>query len=43
MEVYINDMLVKSLRAEDDVEHLRKTFDILEKISNETKSNKMHF
>lgn len=29
MEVYVNDMLVKSLRSRDHVDHLRTTFDIL--------------
>ncbi|KAL2474672.1 Ribonuclease H [Abeliophyllum distichum] len=29
MEVYVDDMLVKSLRAEDHIQHLQKTFQIL--------------
>lgn len=29
MEVYIDDMLFKSLRAEDHLTHLQETFDIL--------------
>ena len=29
MEVYINDMLVKSLRAENHIDHLRQSFKIL--------------
>ena len=29
MEVYIDDMLVKSLRAEDHVEHLKQSFEVL--------------
>jgi len=31
MEVYIDDMLVKSLRAEDHLTHLQETFKILRK------------
>lgn len=31
MEVYIDDILVKSLKAEDHFDHLIHTFDILEK------------
>ena len=30
MEVYIDDMVVKSLNAEDHVKHLAQTFEILE-------------
>lgn len=29
MEVYIDDMLVKSVNAEDHIDHLKKAFDIL--------------
>ena len=31
MEVYIDDMLVKSLRVEDHLAHLQETFKILKK------------
>ena len=31
MEVYIDDMLVKSMKAADHITHLAKTFDILQK------------
>ena len=31
MEVYIYDMLVKSLRTEDHLTHLQETFEILRK------------
>lgn len=31
MEVYVNDMLVKSLKAEDHVKHLDEAFQILRK------------
>jgi len=29
MEVYINDMLVKSLKKEDHIQHLEECFEIL--------------
>lgn len=31
MEVYVDDMLVKSLRAEDHIQHLKESFEILNK------------
>lgn len=31
MEVYIDDMLVKSVKLEDHVKHLKQTFDIIER------------
>lgn len=31
MEVYINDMLIKSLKAEDYMAHLNETFQILQR------------
>ena len=31
MEVYIDDMLVKSLRAEDHINHLKQSFEVLHK------------
>ena len=31
MEVYINDMLVKSIKAADHIAHLKEAFDILRK------------
>ena len=31
MEVYVDDMLVKSLRADDYVRHLERSFQILER------------
>lgn len=30
MDVYIDDMLVKLVKAEDHLEHLRQIFDIIE-------------
>lgn len=31
MEVYIDDMLIKSLKVEDHLKHLKLTFELLEK------------
>ncbi len=31
MEVYIDDMLVKSLCVEDHIEHLKQSFEVLRK------------
>ena len=31
MKVYIDDMLVKSLRAKDHIEHLKQSFEVLRK------------
>ena len=31
MEVYIDDMLVNSLRAEDHIKHLKQSFEVLRK------------
>lgn len=31
MDVYINEMMVKLLCAEEHLEHLKETFDVLEK------------
>ncbi|CCF85946.1 putative RNA-directed DNA polymerase [Nitrolancea hollandica Lb] len=42
MEVYIDDMLVKSLKKEDHVKHLEECFDILNKYRNEAEPGKVH-
>ncbi|KAF8109359.1 hypothetical protein N665_0097s0014 [Sinapis alba] len=42
MEVYIDDMLVKSLIGKDHIRHLSECFETL-KIRDETQSGKMHF
>ena len=31
MEVYIDDMLIKSLRVEDHIKHLKQSFEVLQK------------
>ena len=31
MEVYVDDMLVKSMRAEDHIDHLKQSFEVLRK------------
>ena len=31
MEVYVDDMLVKSLQAEQHIQHLKQTFQVLNK------------
>ena len=36
MDVYINDMLVKSLRADQHIAHLEQSFEVLKKIKHET-------
>ena len=33
MEVYINDMLIKSLHIEQHLNHLRQAFEVLQKYS----------
>lgn len=43
MEVYINDMLVKSLEAKDHVGHLRKCFEILNHFSMKLNPSKCMF
>ena len=43
MEVYIDDMLVKSLRAEDHLAHLQKTFEILRKYNMKLNPEKCAF
>jgi len=43
MEVYIDDMLVKSLRAEDHLEHLQETFNILKKYNMKLNPEKCAF
>lgn len=46
MKVYIDGMLVKFIKADDHLEHLRKTFDVLEKYQmrlNPTKCNLCSF
>nr|XP_009770613.1 PREDICTED: uncharacterized protein LOC104221283 [Nicotiana sylvestris] len=43
MEVYIGDMLVKSLRAEDHLKHLQETFDILRKYNMKLNPEKCAF
>lgn len=43
MEVYINDMLVKSVKAEDHLEHLRQIFNIIERYIMRLNPNKSTF
>ncbi|KAI3757692.1 hypothetical protein L6452_05235 [Arctium lappa] len=43
MEVYIDDMLVKSRQAVDHVEHLRKTFDVLRQYHMKLSPMKFYF
>lgn len=43
MEVYINDMLVKSLKTTYHVQHLTKTFHMLREYQMKFNPNKMHF
>jgi len=43
MEVYIDDMLVKSLQAEDHLTHLQETFDILRKYNMKLNPEKSAF
>ncbi|XP_056695833.1 uncharacterized protein [Spinacia oleracea] len=43
MEVYIDDMLVKSRKADDHVEHLRQSFDILKKYGMKLNPTKCSF
>lgn len=43
MEVFINDMLVKSTEAEDHLEHLRKTFAILRRYNTTLNQEKNAF
>lgn len=43
MEVYINDMLVKSFCSENHLTHLSKMFDILQKYGMKLNSNKCAF
>jgi len=43
MKVYIDDMLVKSLRAEDHLKHLQETFDILKKYNMKLNPEKYAF
>lgn len=43
MEVYIDDMIVKSLNAGDHLKHLQETFDILRKHNMKLKPEKCTF
>ena len=43
MEIYINDMLVKSLSAEQHLDHLRQTFEILRKYNMKLNPTKCSF
>ena len=43
MEVYIDDMLVKSLKAEDHINHLQQTFDLLRKYNMKLNPEKCTF
>lgn len=43
MEVYVDDMLVKSLQAEDHLAHLSEMFDILHKYRMKVNPNKCTF
>ncbi|XP_057803713.1 uncharacterized protein LOC131019046 [Salvia miltiorrhiza] len=43
MEVYIDDMLVKSIRARDHIDHLRETFEILRKYNMKLNPTKCSF
>ena len=43
MEVYINNMLVKSLIAEHHLDHLRRDFEILRRYNMELNSTKCSF
>ena len=43
MEVYIDDMVVKSLNVEDHVKHLVQTFEILEKFNMKLNPSKCSF
>ncbi|XP_056691954.1 uncharacterized protein [Spinacia oleracea] len=43
MEVYIDDMLVKSRKADDHVEHLRQSFDVLKKYGMKLNPTKCSF
>ncbi|XP_057793251.1 uncharacterized protein LOC131009864 [Salvia miltiorrhiza] len=43
MEVYIDDMLVKSLRAEDHIDHLRQSFNILREYNMKLNPTKCSF
>ena len=43
MEVYINDMLVKSLHAEDHIDHLRQSFEVLRKYNMKLNPTKCAF
>ena len=43
MEVYIDDMLVKSKRAEDHVSHLEQTFEVLQKYGIKLNPSKCSF
>ncbi|XP_057803119.1 uncharacterized protein LOC131018411 [Salvia miltiorrhiza] len=43
MEVYIDDMLVKSIHAKDHIDHLRETFEILRKYNMKLNPTKCSF
>lgn len=43
MEVYIDDMLTKSLKSEDHLGHLKLTFELLEKYHMKLNSTKCTF
>ena len=43
MEVYIDDMLVKSLVAQQHIDHLRQSFDVLDKYGMKLNPTKCSF
>ncbi len=43
MEVYIDDMLVKSKKAEDHINHLEQTFEVLQKYGMKLNPSKCSF
>ena len=43
MEVYIDDMVVESMKAEDNLRDLKKAFDILDKYNMKLNRLKFHF
>lgn len=43
MEVYINDMLVKSLVAKQQIDHIKQSFDVLKKYNMKLNPSKYSF
>ena len=43
MEVYIDDMLIKSLHADQHFDHLRQTFEVLQKYNMKLNPTKCSF